>query len=81
MGMGDVRDAVVGEGVATPSEYDEVREEVRALTEDPSTMVASARFFQVWGYRRGEADGSSASSSRPAPEAATVPTARKRPSS
>jgi SAM-dependent methyltransferase len=52
MGMGDVRDAVVGEGVATPSEYDDVREEVRALTEDSSTVVASARFFQVWGHRR-----------------------------
>lgn len=56
--MGDVREAVVGDGVATPSEYDDVREEIRALAEDPSTLVASSRFFQVWGYRKGEADGS-----------------------
>lgn len=48
--MGDVRDAVVGDGVATASEFDGVREEIRALTEDPSTVVASARFFQVWGH-------------------------------
>jgi SAM-dependent methyltransferase len=37
MAMGDVRDAVVGEGVATPSEFDDVQDEIRALAEDPST--------------------------------------------
>ena len=58
MMMGAVRDAVVGEGVATASEFDDVREEIRALAEDPSTVVASSRFFQVWGYRGADGDGS-----------------------
>jgi SAM-dependent methyltransferase len=58
MAMGDVRDAVLAAGVATPAEFDEVRDELGALAEDPSTLVASARFFQVWGYRSGETDGS-----------------------
>jgi SAM-dependent methyltransferase len=52
MTMAAVRDAVLAEGVATASEFDGVRQEIRALAEDPSTVVASARFFQVWGYRR-----------------------------
>jgi SAM-dependent methyltransferase len=51
MMMEAVRDAVVGDGVATPSEFDKVAEEIRVLAEAPSTIVASCRFFQVWGYR------------------------------
>jgi hypothetical protein len=44
---------VVGEGVATAAEFDGVQQEMLALAEDRTTVVASARFFQVWGYRRG----------------------------
>jgi SAM-dependent methyltransferase len=53
MTMGTVREAVVGEGVATAAEFDGVQQEMLALAEDRTTVVASARFFQVWGYRRG----------------------------
>jgi SAM-dependent methyltransferase len=52
MAMGEVRDAAIGEGVATPSEYDDARKEIRILAEDRATIVAVPRIFQVWGYRR-----------------------------
>lgn len=52
MTMAAVREAVLAEGVTTASEFDAAREELRVLTEDPHTIVASARTFQVWGYRR-----------------------------
>lgn len=52
MTMDAVRDAVLAEGVATASQFDDVRHEIRALTEDPYTILAGARLFQVWGYRR-----------------------------
>lgn len=58
MTMGAVRDAVIGEGVVGASEFDDAREEIGALAADPSTIVASSRFFQVWGYRDREGDGS-----------------------
>jgi hypothetical protein len=58
MTLDAVRDAVVGAGVAGASEFDRLRERVHAIAEDPSTIVASSRFFQVWGYRPGGADGS-----------------------
>jgi len=67
MAMGEVRDAVIGEGVATPSEYDDAREEIRTLAEDRSTIVAGARIFQVWGYQRGETDGSAPGSAASSP--------------
>jgi SAM-dependent methyltransferase len=56
MAMGEVKDAVIGEGLTSPSEYDKVRDEIRLLADDRSTILASARTFQVWGYRRSGGD-------------------------
>jgi SAM-dependent methyltransferase len=56
MAMGEVRDAVIGEGLATPSEYDQVREEISLLAGDRTTILANARTFQVWGYRHSTGD-------------------------
>ena len=49
--MEKVRTAVLGAGVTTADEYDEAHAELKAFTDDPTTIVASPRMIQTWGRR------------------------------
>jgi hypothetical protein len=48
-----VQDAIVAAGVTTTDEIDAIKTELEAFTEDPDTIVAFPRFFQVFGRRPG----------------------------
>jgi hypothetical protein len=48
MSMDKVRAAVVGSGVTTAHEYDAAHAELKAFTDDPTTLVAAARMIQAW---------------------------------
>ena len=49
----NVQDAILAAGVTTTDEIDAIMTELEAFTEDPDTIVAFPRFFQVFGRRPG----------------------------
>ena len=51
--MEHVREAVVGAGLASHSEVDDVVEELGRLTEDDRVLMSIAPTFQVWGLKAG----------------------------
>jgi SAM-dependent methyltransferase len=51
MSMEKVRAAVLAAGVARAEEYDTAHAELKAFTDDPTTIVASPRMIQTWGRR------------------------------
>jgi SAM-dependent methyltransferase len=51
--MEHIRGAVVGAGLASDSEVDEVVSELGRLTDDDRTLMSMAPTFQVWGYKVG----------------------------
>src|ERR671920_440628 len=51
--MEHIREAVVGAGLASHSEVDDVVDELGRLTEDDRTLMSIAPTFQVWGRRAG----------------------------
>jgi SAM-dependent methyltransferase len=53
--MEKVRAAVLAAGLATAEEYDKAHAELKAFTDDPTTIVASPRMIQTWGRRVAEA--------------------------
>jgi ubiquinone/menaquinone biosynthesis C-methylase UbiE len=48
-----VQDAIVAAGITTTDEIDAITTELEAFTEDPDTIIAFPRFFQVFGRRPG----------------------------
>ena len=44
-------DAIVSEGLAARDEVDAARESLEAFTDDPTTLVAEPRIFQVFCRR------------------------------
>jgi ubiquinone/menaquinone biosynthesis C-methylase UbiE len=51
--MVNIADSVVLEEIASREECDRVIEELTAFSQDPSTVVACPRVFQVWGRKTG----------------------------
>lgn len=51
MSMQKVRSSVLGAGIASADEYDAAYAELKAFTDDPTTIVASPRMVQTWGRR------------------------------
>jgi hypothetical protein len=51
MSMEKVRAAVLGAGLASAEEFDTAHAELKAFTDDPTTIVASPRVIQTWGQR------------------------------
>ena len=51
--MEHIREAVVGAGLATHPEVDDIVEELGRLAEDDSTLMSMAPTFQVWGRKAG----------------------------
>lgn len=51
--MENIAAAVIGEGLATPEEVERVTSELALLADDPDSLVALPRIFQVWGVREG----------------------------
>jgi len=51
--MEHVREAVVGAGLASHSEVDDVADELGRLAEDDRTLMSMAPTFQVWGRKAG----------------------------
>lgn len=49
--MEKVRSAVLNAGITTAHEYDRAHTELKAFTDDPTTIVASPRMIQTWGRR------------------------------
>ena len=49
--MEHIREAVVGAGLASDAEIDEVVAELAAFAGDPRTILSLPRIFQVWGKR------------------------------
>jgi SAM-dependent methyltransferase len=49
--MAKVRAAVIAAGLTTPEEFDAAHAELRAFTDDPTTILASPRMVQSWGRR------------------------------
>jgi hypothetical protein len=49
--MEKVRAAVLSAGLTTADEYDKAHTELKAFTDDPTTVVASPRMIQTWGRR------------------------------
>jgi SAM-dependent methyltransferase len=48
----NIADAVVAEGIATREEIAAAIASLEALTQDPTSLVALPRIFQVWGRKR-----------------------------
>jgi hypothetical protein len=46
-----IKDAVVGEGVATAQEVEEALAELYEYASDPTTVMGNPRIVQAWGYR------------------------------
>lgn len=57
--MQRTRAAVIAAGVATEEEYDAAHAEVRAFTDDPSTLLAGPRIVQSWGVTPSRCEGAS----------------------
>jgi hypothetical protein len=51
LSMEKVRAAVLAANVATADEYDAAHAELKAFTDDPTTLVAGPRMIQTWGRR------------------------------
>ena len=51
LSMQHVRTAVVSAGLALPAEYDAAHAQLKAFSDDPTTVVASPRMIQAWGRR------------------------------
>jgi len=51
MSMEKVRAAVLAAGLAAAEEFDAAHAELKAFTDDPTTIVASPRVIQTWGHR------------------------------
>jgi len=51
--MEHTREAVVGAGLASHSEVDDVVDELGRLAEDDRTLMSMAPTFQVWGRKPG----------------------------
>jgi SAM-dependent methyltransferase len=51
--MEHIREAVVGAGLATHSEVDDIVDELGRLAEDDRTLMSMAPTFQVWGRKAG----------------------------
>lgn len=49
--LANIADAVLAEGLASPDEIEQAIAELRAFTEDSSTVVGCRRIFQVWGTK------------------------------
>jgi len=50
--MLQIRNAVLAEGVATAEEFDATYAAFQALTDEPDSICAMPRVWQVWGYKR-----------------------------
>jgi hypothetical protein len=50
--MVNIADAVIAAGLATPEEVRKTIAALTAFTEDPGSIVACPRIFQVWGQKR-----------------------------
>jgi SAM-dependent methyltransferase len=51
LSMEKVRAAVLSAGLTSADEYDRAHAELKAFTDDPTTIVASPRMIQTWGRR------------------------------
>ena len=51
LSMEKVRAAVLSAGLTSADEYDNAHAELKAFTDDPTTIVASPRMIQTWGRR------------------------------
>jgi SAM-dependent methyltransferase len=51
LSMEKIRASVLDQGIASPTEFDEAHGELKAFTNDPTTLVASPRMIQAWGRR------------------------------
>jgi len=51
MSMGKVRAAVLAAGAASADEFDAAHAELRAFTDDPTTLVAGPRMIRAWARR------------------------------
>jgi ubiquinone/menaquinone biosynthesis C-methylase UbiE len=51
--MENIAATVIGEGLATQEEVEHVTSELALLADDPDSLVALPRIFQVWGLREG----------------------------
>lgn len=51
MSMAKMKAAVVAAGVAGSDEYDKAHAELRAFTDDQTTLIAAPRMLQAWGRR------------------------------
>jgi SAM-dependent methyltransferase len=51
LSMEKVRAAVLSAGLTSAAEYDRAHAELKAFTDDPTTIVASPRMIQTWGRR------------------------------
>src|SRR6516165_2646920 len=49
LSMEKIRTAVLSAGLASADEYDAAHGELKAFTDDPTTVVASPRMIQTWG--------------------------------
>jgi hypothetical protein len=47
----NIRDALVREGFAQDEELNELTQELKRHLDDPTTLVISHLFFQVWGRK------------------------------
>jgi hypothetical protein len=51
MSMEKVRTAILAAGLAGAEEFDAAHAELKAFTDDPTTIVATPRMIQTWGQR------------------------------
>jgi hypothetical protein len=51
MSMERMKAAVVAAGVVSADTYDEAHAELKAFTDDPTTLIAAPRMIQAWGRR------------------------------
>jgi SAM-dependent methyltransferase len=51
MSMGKIKAAVIAAGLASPEDFDAAHAELRAFTDDPTTIVAGPRMFRAWARR------------------------------
>jgi hypothetical protein len=47
----NITDAAIAEGLATQAELDEAIRQLAEFTDDPHSIIACPRVFQVWGCR------------------------------
>ena len=50
--MEHIREAVVGNGLASDEEINDVVDELNSFAGNPRTMMSLPRIFQVWGKKR-----------------------------